>query len=310
MPKVSICVPIYNVEQYIGRCIESIQNQTFSDIEIIIVNDCTPDNSMKIVEKYAKVDSRIKVLNHECNKGLMWARRTGYMAAISDYITFCDSDDTLVSDAVEMLYRKAIETGADVVAGGLQFITVTGRTLINKNILRFGDDKEAVYKSLLLSEFGHNLCSKLFKRELLQEHSYQTFEHFINGEDGCLFYQVVENTKRIVAIERIVYNYYQNLESSTQVRLSDKGIKSIVLLNRIRVEKCSNYPNLSRDLYRFVFNVFNNQFMNGYGDLTNKYALEYGLDKFLDYNEAKKYFTLIEFLKLVMRMKFKKLSRI
>lgn len=309
MPKVSVCVPVYNVEQYIGRCIEFIQNQTLSDIEIIVVNDCSPDNSMQIVEKYAKDDSRIKVLSHERNKGLMWARRTGYMAATGDYITFCDSDDALVNDAVEMLYKKAVETGADIVSGDIKYIEVNGRETICKNRLRFGGYKEAVYKALLLHEFGHNLCSKLFKRELLQEYSYQTFEHFINGEDGCLFYQVVENTNSIVTIERVVYNYYQNLSSSTQARLSEKGVKSIVLVNKVRVEKCSVYPQIHRDLYRFVFNVFNGLLINGYGLLLKRYAIEYGLERFLNFKEAKNYFTHIEFLKMYVKQKFIRVFR-
>ena len=301
MPKVSVCVPIYNVERFIKRCIESILNQTLTDIEIIIVNDCTLDGSMQIVEKYAKNDCRIKIIDHERNRGLMWARRTGYMSAKGDYITFCDSDDTLALDAVELLYNEALRTNADIIAGNIRYISVDGKEKELQNILSFGSDKESVYRSLLHHEFGHNVCSKMFKRELLQDYTYQTFEQFINGEDGCLFYQVVENSNKTVTINKSIYNYYQNIESSTQVKLSEIGIKSIVFTNKIRVEICSKYPQLNNVLYRFVFNVLFDQLILGYGSITRKYVSEYNLKRFLEIKEARKYFSNLELIKFFLR---------
>ena len=94
MPIISICIPVYNVEKYVGRCLESILSQSFKDIEIVIVNDCTPDKSMDIVRHYAEVDSRIKIVEHDINHGLMMARRTGYMAAMGAAKSF---SQTIVS---------------------------------------------------------------------------------------------------------------------------------------------------------------------------------------------------------------------
>ena len=173
--KVSICIPVYNVEKYIRRCLESLLNQTYHDLEIIIVNDSTPDNSMSIVCEYAEIDHRIIVLNHEHNKGLMEARRTAYMNATGDYITFLDSDDYLPENSIETLVNCINASGADVVSGLIEYISDNGERSIWPNTLRYGEDKVSVLKSLLKKEFGHNLCSKIFKRELLQQNEYKSY---------------------------------------------------------------------------------------------------------------------------------------
>lgn len=244
MPKVSVCIPVYNVEQYIGRCLESILHQSLTDIEVIVVNDCTPDGAMNIVRKYASEDNRIKIIEHSKNHGLMVARRTGYMEAVGDYITFCDSDDTLAVGALETLYNKAVVENADVVSGVIEYIPVKGKRYCWKNKLSYGTDKIAVYRSVLTNEFGHNLCSRLFCREILQSYEYETYERATNGEDGMLFYQAVEHISKVVAIDQVVYEYWQNWQSSSQVRLKDHALRSIALLNAMRKKTSGKYEEL------------------------------------------------------------------
>lgn len=255
MPKVSVCVPVYNVEQYIGRCIESIQEQSLKDIEIIVVNDCTPDDSMKIVRAYAAKDNRIKIVEHEKNRGLMMARRTGYMVASGDYITFCDSDDSLPNNALETLYSAAVSENADVVSGTIQYIPVEKYPYLWPNKMVYGSDKISVYKSLLKNECGHNLCSRVFRRDLLQGYPYRTFEGATNGEDGILFYQIVDNATKIIAIDSVVYKYYQNMSSSSNIRLNERALWSILVLNSIRVQITSRYPELRKLVTRRVSQV-------------------------------------------------------
>ena len=108
MIKVSVVIPIYNVEKYIEGCLKSICNQTLKDIEILCINDGTPDKSMKIVEKIAKKDKRIKIINKE-NGGLSSARNAGIDNAKGKYIYFIDSDDQLKENALEILYNKMEE---------------------------------------------------------------------------------------------------------------------------------------------------------------------------------------------------------
>lgn len=228
MPKVSVCIPVYNVEQYIGSCIESVISQSIKDIEIIIVNDCTPDKSMEIVWRYADKDERIKIVEHDENHGLMMARRTGYMNATGDYITFCDSDDIMPSDAVETLYNCAIESGADIVSGDMEWLYDDGTTKRSYMSLPYGSDSESVYRALLSKEYSHTLCSKLFQNSLLQSHEYITLMNHTNGEDGMLFYQVLQFATKVVHQSKVVYHYYQNSQSSTHLRIKDNALSFLV----------------------------------------------------------------------------------
>ena len=116
-PKISIIVPVYNVEKYIRRCLDSIAAQTFTDWECICVDDGTPDASGKICNEYAQKDSRFVVIHKE-NGGVSSARNAGLNVAKGEYVTFCDSDDWVEKEMLEVLYNTALETDADVVMGG------------------------------------------------------------------------------------------------------------------------------------------------------------------------------------------------
>ena len=114
--KISVVVPIYNVEKYLPECIESVQNQSYMNLEIILVDDGSPDNSGKIADEYAKKDGRIKVI-HKKNGGLSDARNAGIEVATGDYIMFLDSDDLLTADACKVLEEKIEKENADYVIG-------------------------------------------------------------------------------------------------------------------------------------------------------------------------------------------------
>lgn len=301
MPKISIVVPVYRVEKYIARCIDSILNQTIGDIELILVNDCAPDDSKRIIQNYAAKDSRIVFIDFSDNKGPMLAREAGYLAACGDYIGFCDGDDALPLDALENLYNMAISSKADIVCGDLSYITTHGIRSIMRQRLQFGGDKVSVYKSLLLGELYQSLCGKLFKRELLQTHKYLNYPHFTNGEDGFLLYQVLSNCNLFSYNNIPVYDYYQNTESSSQVRLSELAIRNIVIINKGKVEICSPHPELDRYLYRAVSNIFNSLSVQGYKKWIRKYAEEYGMDKYISIYVMYHYFGLIELSKILIK---------
>ena len=264
MPKVSVCIPVYYVEKYIRRSMESVLSQSLKDIEVLVVNDCTPDASMEIVREYASKDSRIRVIEHEVNLGLMMARRTGYRAATGDYITFCDSDDIMPSDAVETLYNLALETGADIVSGDMEWLYDDGTTKRSVISLPYGSDSESVYRALLSKEYSHTLCSKLFQNSLLQEHEYITLMHATNGEDGMLFYQVLQHAKKVVHQPKVVYSYYQNNQSSTHVRLKEHALYSIVQLNKMRLNTCGKIESLKIETWLYVSKVLNGLIAEGY----------------------------------------------
>lgn len=264
MLKVSVIIPVYNVEKYIGRCLDSVLSQTLEEFEVIVVNDCTLDDSMRVVRRYAQNDERIKIVEHDVNLGSMMARRTGYMVAQGDFITFLDSDDTLPKGALEALYLAAIRENADIVSGTIRYMPNNGSMYLWKNELNYGTDKVSVYKSMLKDECGHNLCSRLFRRDLLQNYPYQTFEGATNGEDGMLFYQVVDNLGKMVAIDTVVYEYYQNMGSSSNVRLSERALCNIAKGNSIRIKTAGKYPQLEKLTSKKVSTVLFTLKINGY----------------------------------------------
>lgn len=112
---VSVVITCYNLEKYIGRCIESVINQTYNNLEIIVVNDCSTDNSLKVIKEFAKRDNRIKIVNLRKNHGCGYAKRTGGDKATGNYITFVDADDYILPDYIKMNVNKAIEDNSQLV---------------------------------------------------------------------------------------------------------------------------------------------------------------------------------------------------
>ena len=127
MIKVSIVVPAYNVERYIKRCIDSLIYQTYSNIQVIIVNDCSTDSSLSICLEYAEIDNRIEVVNLQHNRGLSEARNAGIEHAIGEYITFVDGDDYLELNAIEKCVEKILETEADEIVFSSFFDRINGK---------------------------------------------------------------------------------------------------------------------------------------------------------------------------------------
>ena len=290
--KVSVVIPIYNVEDKVARCLESILTQSLHDLEIIVVDDGTPDNSMQVVDRYAAGDNRFRVVAHERNRGLMQARKTGYMMAEGDYVLFCDSDDYLPPRAVETFYNEAMRTGADVVSGDLTLVfPVDGQQEVRGSVLRYGSAMIPVYKSLLLDEYHHNLCGKLFRRSLLQDHDYTTIEHFTNGEDGFLFYQVMEHVAKVVHLQKPLYCYVQNDKSSTRFRYGENAIHSICMLNQLRLKLAEKYPEIRRYAQAKVSEVVSSLYARGYDKDANldKYVVDCSLSGYASPGSVFKY---------------------
>lgn len=303
MPLVSIVIPVYNVERYVERCLLSIQQQTLTDIELIVVNDCTPDNAMGIVQRMSQDDQRIRIINCEENVGPMIAREKGYMAASGEYITFCDGDDYLPLTAMENFYSAATESGADIVCGNHLYITTKGEELRCHNALRYGNSSENILKSLLRQEISQTLWGKLFRASLLQNHVYHTYKHATNGEDGCLLYQVVANINRLSLINDTVYCYVQNTASSSQKRRSYAALESLCITNAEIVRVVNGYPELRRDLAANMSSTLISLIYRGYnqdGTLTRLFA-KYELDTYCSLKTIIRSHGVREALKLLLK---------
>lgn len=197
MPPVSIIVPIYNSEDTIGDCIRSIVDQSFADIEIILVNDGSIDGSQQICDEYAQKDARIRVFFQE-NKGRSVARMNGFIHSTGEWITFVDSDDTLPRNAIELLYGKANDN-TDIVFGNGYSLPNEKRTVIPI------DD----FRHLAIRAEGTIGVpwGSMYRRTLLSEYAFDVPRDIYNGEDYIFWLRIVFNTEKGV---NIVYESVYN----------------------------------------------------------------------------------------------------
>lgn len=224
MIKISIIVPVYNVEQYLGKCLESLTNQTLSDIEIICINDGSTDNSAVILQEYAKKDNRIKILTQE-NAGISNARNNGLKVAKGEYIGFCDSDDHVDSDFYEKLYTSAKKYNAD--------IAVANIIKIRKDKLqKFLSFKDTIvcedYREKLqicdVPDYSY-VWNKIYRSETLKE-SKLLFEEGKTYEDMIFSVQILLYLKRLVTVPDTNYYYLSRKGSIVHNRENDKDSKN------------------------------------------------------------------------------------
>ncbi len=226
--KISIVVPVYNVEAYLKRCIESIQKQTIHDMEIILVDDGSKDQSGKLCDDLAKKDQRILVI-HKQNGGLTSAWKAGVLKASGKYVGFVDSDDWVDCDMFETLLTKAEETDSDVTICGLVYEFEDGITkaktenskLVGKLYERKNIEKE-IFPTLLSdgSFFGRTIqparVTKLYKRTILLDNMRYCSESVSIGEDLQITFPVLCDANRVCMIENYFpYHYWINAKSMT-----------------------------------------------------------------------------------------------
>ena len=222
--KVSVIVPVYNVESYLEECLDSIINQTFKDIEIILVNDGSTDSSPKIMELYASKDSRITVLNQP-NKGVSAARNAGIEQASGEYFLFVDSDDMIVPDAIEKLYGKAGEAGAELVIGNTLYFYPDGR---RSGLHTFSRDKtldngslrtgEAAYAELMKwNNFPPLIWLYFIRRDIIIDHQLY-FQAGIIHEDELWCVKAMLSVKKALLLD---FNYYLYRQREGSIMRSD-----------------------------------------------------------------------------------------
>lgn len=201
-PKVSIIVPVYGVEKYIGECTESLLCQTYSNLEIILIDDGGKDRSPEICDQYGARDSRIRVL-HKPNGGAASARNAGLDAATGEYICFVDGDDRVCSDYVEYLLKAAIEEKADIAVCG--FFNLTRSSSTEQTLVETGVYSREEYLLQFLKDWSCSLLwNKIFRRETIG--SLRMAEgHKI--DDEFFTYQVVMNSHHVVVKDRPLYEY-------------------------------------------------------------------------------------------------------
>lgn len=219
MYDVSVIIPVYNVENYLSECLDSVCNQTLSNIEIICVNDGSSDDSLKILNQYRQVDDRIKVISQN-NRGLSASRNNGLKEATGRYIYFLDSDDYIDITCLEKLYNNAVSNDSDVVL--FKFQNVDDNKNVHKRGVEFKIDKifgdidynhfnftyKDVRRHVMNSAFS--ACLKLYKREFIELFEFPIGVHF---EDVPVHVKVMLNAERISFVPEFLYYYRSNPDS-------------------------------------------------------------------------------------------------
>lgn len=240
--KFSIIIPVYNVEAYIQRCLDSVLNQSFKDFEIIVVDDCGEDCSIRIVQDYTSKFSQIKIVRNPYNKGPMISRQNGWNAARGEYVIFIDGDDTLPKNALEKYNKVLQKSHSDIIIGCIEDILPNGEVHISKVYAEGVYSISDAYAMLLDRKIKHSMCGKVFKRFLFN--SIECFEGLRNSEDLLTFIQVLSKCKYITLINDIVYNYHFTPNSSSRRRFSEKQFDSMIFsinyCHKFLTKKCDN----------------------------------------------------------------------
>lgn len=214
--KVSVIVPVYRCEEYLSACIESILGQTYQDLEVILVDDGSPDGAGAICDAYAAKDSRISVIHQE-NAGVSAARNAGIDAATGDAIAFVDSDDTVEPDMYEVLVKLALEHGADIAHCGYRKVHFDGSTkeVLGTEILLVQDAWEASECLLAGKYFTGSPWTKLYRREMFEGIRFDPALKI--NEDIWLNVQIYCKAHKLVFWDVPKYCYYERAQSATRV---------------------------------------------------------------------------------------------
>lgn len=217
---VSIIVPIYNVQEYLPQCLDSILQQTYINLEIILVDDGSPDNCPAICDEYAEKDSRIKVIHKE-NGGLSDARNAGLSVMTGEYLMFVDSDDLLPKNAVSALYNLAVEYNSELVIGShRKFVDITdlGDSIIKSNTVSYLSKKESICHM-----FQHGCASwgRLYRADV---HKSITFPIGEINEDEAIVLKILDKCNSVIITDECVYHYRTRPESITTSSFSLKKL--------------------------------------------------------------------------------------
>nr|WP_319999866.1 glycosyltransferase [uncultured Draconibacterium sp.] len=241
---VSIIVPIYNVEKYLSQCIKSIINQTHTNLEIILVNDGSPDNSGKIADKYASTDNRISVI-HKKNAGVSSARNSGIDKATGNYICFSDADDLLEPDYVEYLLNLAVVNNADISYTSEMFTTFHKQQLSTDNIQIYSPEEAT--EAILCYRVPIGVYCKMFKKDFLKNNSLRFIHSVFIGEGFNFNTACFQRANKVVKGQKKIYFYRRDNSESAMTKFNIKKCEmAIYAINRIRKDFIINSKRIQK----------------------------------------------------------------
>lgn len=208
---ISVIVPVYNVEKYLDRCVKSILSQSFSDFELLLVDDGSPDRCGELCDEYAKGDSRIKAF-HKRNGGLSDARNFGIEKALGEYLMFVDSDDYIHEQMLETLHRLITENDADLAVCSAMDVFEGKEVTQVREIREFTLNKTESYKYMLRGDGLPSACNKLYKRQTVGEVRFPVGKLY---EDGFFTPQILKRVEKTAVTSRPMYYYFRRADSIT-----------------------------------------------------------------------------------------------
>ena len=281
LPKICVIVPVYNVEEYLAKCLDSVINQTYKNLEIICVNDGSTDSSAKILDEYAKKDCRIKIINQK-NQGLSAARNTGMSNCTSEYVYFLDSDDYIAPETIDLLYIEMIRNDADTSFAGVvcfgdgiveKSAVVSKQQWFDKFMKKTGVQPVPVD---IRSEIVPTAWNTLYKMSIIKKHNIQFPVGLINEDEYWLWAYMI-HCKKYVNINVPTYYYLQRANSIMGTcAASTKCLDIIEIFKRIyetilSQDKMGQYSGMMKPLLSlYINNTLNKLPSERYGDFVEK----------------------------------------
>ncbi|MCR5421183.1 MAG: glycosyltransferase [Lachnospiraceae bacterium] len=246
---ISIVIPAYNVEEYIERCIKSVCDQSYGNIEAVIVDDGSDDTTLRICEGIAAKDSRIRVISKE-NKGVSSARNRALDEIRGDMIAFVDADDYMEPDCIKQLYEAMKETEADLVCCAYyeeypdhtRIMGVNGRQTVYDNYEAYEDYFR------MGGRIGTGCWNKLFRADILKDIRYKDYDL---GEDVEMLCRALEKCNKVVCIDYLGYHYIHRNDSATQIKFRRKNLDILDVVDEMTEYVKERHPELIKQMYAF-----------------------------------------------------------
>lgn len=241
-PKISVIVSVYNTEKYIEKCLDSLFNQTYSNIEIVVINDCSTDGSLKILKKYAKKHDNMILIENKENRGLSYSRNVGLEKATGEYIGYIDSDDYVDPTYYEQMMKAIKKEKSEIAIADMKIVYEDGSF---PDYVSKGCNGEVNTLNIIKNGLAASACNKLFKREIIEKYKFS--EGKLN-EDLAVILPSIVAAKKISYVENNNYYYVQHTGSIQNSRFSDRRFDIFygVELTLKRIKGCKNYAKISQ----------------------------------------------------------------
>ncbi len=237
MPLVTIIIPVYNTEKYLRKCLDSVVNQTYKNIEIIVINDASTDQSLNILKSYASIYKNIQIINNQFNLGVGASRNKGLQETNGEYIYFLDSDDEITYNAIERLVNLSLSYNSPLVEASHALIRPIFRTIEQPNKTTAIEQIDIEKNKEYLCSQGGAIWNKLFAHSLLEK---ERFPENLIFEDAAFLFPLLTKVKKSIKTNEILYHYYKHQNSiinSMRIHPNSKILDMFAIYKRIQ-QKC------------------------------------------------------------------------